>query len=61
MKKLIFATCLLFTFTSIYAEATVGEKDSECASMIQANRNGKAVIADESTSVRSETEIVTPK
>ena len=61
MKKLIFATCLLFTFTSIYAEATVGEKDSECASMIQANRNGKAVIVDDSTAAKAETEIVTPK
>lgn len=47
MKKLIFTACLLFTVTSISA-GTVGEQDSDCAAMIQANRNGAAVAVESS-------------
>lgn len=40
MKKLLLATLMIFTMTSIYAD--VGENDTNCAEMIDANRNATA-------------------
>lgn len=40
MKKLLLAALMIFTMTSIYAD--VGENDTSCTEMIDANRNATA-------------------
>jgi uncharacterized protein YdeI (BOF family) len=41
MKKLLLATLMILTMTSGLA-AEVGENDTNCAEMVQANRNANA-------------------
>lgn len=56
MKKLLLATLMILTMTSVFG-AEVGENDTTCADMVQANRNANdaAVVANEETPERSET------